>query len=220
MKPRGFIFDFDGVVVDSMALHLNAWDQASQKLYGHSVSNPERLSGRSTNAIAAMLANENAAAGTEATLADIKREILQNFGSAVPLLPGVREIFSALDERKIPYGIASNAPSGFIKKTLESLGLKVAVVIGIDNTPRPKPYPDPYLICAKQLNLSIQDQAATVVFEDSRHGIRAAIQAGMIAIGVASQHPQNDLIESGARLVCSHLRDALDRGWIDFLPLN
>ena len=213
MNLTGVIFDFDGVIVDSMALHLRAWDIATQKIYGKQISSPERLAGRSTNAIADILSTENDKPSTAKQLAEAKREELRKAGSPAPLFPGVNETFAYLRSVGIPFGIASNAPHVFIEKTLSDFNLKVDVVIGVEDAARPKPFPDPFLLCAKLLGIHHEDHAKTVVFEDSRHGLGAAIKAGMIAIGVTTQHPAHELIESGASLTCTHLQDALDRGY-------
>ena len=219
MKLKAVIFDFDGVLVDSLALHLRAWDLASQKLYGKKIENPERLAGRSTDAIAGILAQEHEQPASARDLAEVKREELRRTESPAPVFPGVFETFLFLREKKIPFGIASNAPRKFILDTLNDLNLTVDVVIGIEDAGRPKPFPDPFLLCAKRLGIHHENHKETAVFEDSRHGLGAAIKAGMIAIGVTTQHPAHEMIESGAILTCTHLQDALDRGFFDDLPL-
>jgi len=219
MRIKGVIFDFDGVIVDSMALHLWAWDRASLKLYGKKIDDPTRLAGRSTDAIASILAGEQAQPSTASELAEAKRDELRASSAPAPLFPGVSECFAFLRQSGLPFGIASNAPHKFIEATLRDFHLNVDVVMGIEDSVRPKPFPDPFLLCAKHLGIHHDDHKSVIVFEDSRHGLGAAVKAGMIAIGVTTQHPAHELKESGAVLTCSHLRDALDRGFFSNLPL-
>ena len=215
MKPKGVIFDFDGVIVDSLALHLRAWDTASRRLFGTTVTEPDRLAGRSTNAIASILANENNKPSSADELANLKRDELNRGSGPVPIFPGVPEVFAKLRSENIPFGIASNAPRHFILQALTDLRLEADIIVGIEDAPRPKPFPDPFLLCAARLAIAIDDHAGITVYEDSRHGLGAAKKAGMIPIGVTSQHPAHELLESGAVKTCAHLRDALDRGYFD-----
>jgi len=216
-RPAGVLFDFDGVIVDSLAVHLRAWENASQRIYGTAVAEPRRLAGRSTEAIAKIIAAENREPGSASTLAEAKRDELRSLATGMPSLPGVPEVFDYLRSEGIPFGIASNAPRAFVSRTLEQLHLDVQIRIGIEDVRHGKPSPEPFLTCAKQLGIAVMDHPRVLVFEDSTHGLRAAVGAGMIAIGVTTQHESSDLIAAGARATCAHLRDALDRGWFGSL---
>ena len=55
--------------------------------------------------------------------------------------------------------------------------------------------PDVFLIGAQRLGVN---PAACAVIEDAPVGIRAAVAAGMLAIGVATTHPEADLRAAGA----------------------
>lgn len=220
LKPVAFLFDFDGVVVDSISLHLKAWDQACNELFGSGLSADRRkfIIGMSTRDIAQLLSNEKGSPQQKEALSLLKRQRLSEMREQVPLLPGARQAFAKLTQLNTPYGIASNAPVAFIRQILANEGLTVASVIGIENSGRPKPAPDPFLACAKSLGVTFDKHPEVVIFEDSVHGLKAATDAGMLPIGVETQHSEKHLKDHGARLTCKNLQEAIDRGWLEKLP--
>jgi beta-phosphoglucomutase len=211
-KPSGVIFDFDGVVVDSLSAHLIAWRQSYRELYGSNLVDTEGLPGRSTQAIADILAQRAGRPETKETLAEMKREALRHSSLTIDFLPGAREIFAWLSAEKIPYGIGSNAPRAFISATLERLGVHINHKFGCDDVINPKPDPEVFLMCAKALGISVLDHPRVLVFEDSPHGLKAAVKAGMFPIGVLTQNTAEQMIGAGARAVCKNLGEALTSG--------
>lgn len=218
MKPKGIIFDFDGVIVDSLALHAQAWEEASQEVLGKALSPAEKeeILRRSTDSVALMLTKNQSTVATK--LADSKRShlIRQNFVAA--LFPGVNKVFDFLSDKNIPFGIASNAPKDYVLTALSRLNLKANTTIGYEDYKKPKPAPDPFLACAEKLKILKSDFDKVLVFEDSLHGIQAAVNAKMIPIGVSTRHQPKELRDAGAKLVCAHLRDAFDKGWFEEFP--
>jgi beta-phosphoglucomutase-like phosphatase (HAD superfamily) len=200
----GVILDFDGVVVDSLPLHLKAWDLAYQALFDRTIP-PEVLAslvGRSTLAIAKLLCRLEHADHLADKLIRGKEDQMLHLSLAVPLLAGTTQLMDFLTQYNIPFGIASNSPREFLSRILHIHKLEHVLALGKEDYAHPKPSPEPFLICAKKLGISFLDHGDIVVFEDSAHGIRAAIQAGMRAVGVAAQHSNEELLAFGAEEVC------------------
>jgi len=220
MRPQGVLFDFDGVIVNSLLSHLKAWDTAAFVLFGQEIDKEilASLSGRSTVAIARDLAAHFGAPSRANELADLKRHLLVESGGTVPLIAGVRECLSHLMTEEIPYGIASNAPRDYILHLLSAHGLHVPVVLGIEDAGHPKPSPELYLLCAKRLMIGVADHGRTLVFEDSVHGLTAGVRAGMVTIGVTTDTPKEPLIKAGAHAACANLAEALSNGWFTQIP--
>lgn len=220
MKPCGVIFDFDGVVVDSLGMHLEAWSEATQQLFRQKLQSPRRFQGYSTSAIAHMIAQELGHPSQAQSLAMLKRQLLADGSLAPAAFPGAKELMQVLLDRHLPFGIASNAPRQFILMAIAKLELPVTTVVALDDVKRGKPYPDPFNLCAERLGLSGRRKAESLVLEDSFHGLQAAIASGMIPIGVASHHTPDELKKAGARLVCQSPAEILQHGWLDALPLG
>jgi len=214
-KPSGVLFDFDGVIVDSLSMHITAWDLATDEMFGIKIraTMEADLVGRSTYTIAALISDHVGAPSRANELANLKKQKLREMTVPPPLLPGVREVFKFLGTSQIPFGIASNAPRLFIDDTLRAHNIKIQEYVGIEDSPRPKPAPDIYLECARRLRIPFTEHPKTLVFEDSTHGLKAGIDAGMIAIGVTSAHPATQLLDAGAVKVCESLDDAFKRGF-------
>ncbi len=209
------IFDFDGVVVDSLGAHLSAWAEASQETFGEMI--PEELlrtlPGRSTHAIATLLAGHFRAPGRAEALADTKRRLLSQRDTPIALLPGAAATMQHLRSQNIPFGIASNAPRAFVRALVDQHQLPVGVALGVEDAANPKPAPDLFLACASRLGIGHIVHPSTVVFEDSLHGLRAAQDAGMYPVGLQTQHSAPELRSAGAKISFLHLADAINQGF-------
>lgn len=208
----GFIFDFDGVIADSIAIHLSCWNLALQAVFAIEQTDLSKFIGKSTTKIAMDLAGESGDISRAHELAAAKRQFLENCPDAISLLPGAAEVISFLDLQGIPWSIGSNANRAFIESTLLKNGLQAPIVVGIDDASRGKPSPEIFLRCAKIMHISPADHSELAVFEDSTHGIAAAIAAGMYPIGITSQHSSAVLLGAGARSCFSSLKEAFDAG--------
>lgn len=204
------IFDFDGVVVDSLSAHLLAWDKALKKLVGGSLdrSSWNDLRGKATRSIATILC-QNYPGLDPNTLILTKSSLLASNPIDVPLFKGVKDLFLLLDAQGVRFGIGSNAPRAFVRSVVTAHQLPCSVVLGYEDVVTPKPAPDLFLLVAKQLGVSVSDHSKCFVFEDSTHGIEAAIKAGMKAVGVTSQHSEAILKEAGSHWVIPDIVSAL-----------
>lgn len=202
MAVAGVLFDFDGVVADSLGAHLRAWEEAYQECFKKKL-NPEfylKITGHATPRIAGILAAEAGERDKADMLAKRKEAWLRENNSAVPLFPGVKDVFQHLQSHRIPYAIASNAPISFIQHVLQGNHIEIATILGKESVPRPKPAPDIYLLAATKLGIPFSDHERTVVLEDSTHGLSAAVSAKMFPVGITSQNDSEELMRAGARI--------------------
>lgn len=218
LQPSGVIFDFDGVVVDSLSVHLSAWQLSYQQLYQEPIVDTQGLAGRSTNAIAEILSKRAGKPETLDDLANLKRELLKQNRFSIQLLPGVSDALHWLKSSALPYGIASNAPRSFIENTLAKLQIDIPHIFGSDDVANPKPAPDVFLKCAKSLKISVTKHCEILVFEDSPHGLTAAVKAGMFPVGVLTQNKAQEMLAAGALATCENVGEALRKGWFRSLP--
>lgn len=215
MKPRAVLLDFDGVVAASLPVHLEAWDVAARTVFKRPLTNPESLVGRGTRAIAGLIATEMGDRSLASSLVIAKETWLAASFDKVPLMAGARDVVAELARRRLPHGIASNSPGPFVRGVLRAARLDVAYVVTKDEVARGKPHPDIYWELANRLRLDPSERGQILVFEDSAHGLKAALAAGMVGVGVASEVDAAKLKDAGAAAVCADLADALARGWLD-----
>lgn len=198
---RGALFDFDGVIVDSTPMHLAGWNAAYESLFQATLEDSllDSLVGRSTAAIGTILAEKSGYPASKSELIKRKASYVLTNLSDIPLIPGSRDFLRQLHAEAIPFGICSNAPRDFIKAALERHGLICPFYLGLEDYVRPKPDPEPYVKGAKRMDMPFDLHGSIAVFEDSTHGIEAAIGAKMYPIGICSQHPEQILALAGAK---------------------
>ena len=195
---KAVIFDLDGVIVSTDALHYEAWKQIAQRenipftwednnlLRG--VSRMESLE------IILRKANRAYTPQEKNGLAEEKNGIYRNLlNSLTPddLLEGVADTLDALKAQGRPIAIGSSSKN--TRTILRMIGLESffhAVSDGNSIT-HSKPHPEVFLKAAAMLHM---DPEACVVVEDSHAGITAAKAAGMtaVAVGDACSSPEAD----------------------------
>lgn len=198
IQPKAVLFDFDGVVVDSFEAHYGAWKNAFYQLFQKEIAPfPSSYAGKSPIEIAAYFCRVIGEEQEATTLFETKGDLLHTSTTPPKLLPGVKEITKALRQQGIPFGIASNATKKFIGNSIQQLELDFEVYFGVEDYKLPKPHPEPYQILAKALGIKENNFDTVMVFEDSITGITAVKKAGMIPIGIQTQHPEDTLQEAG-----------------------
>ena len=211
MLPKGFLFDFDGVVVDSFTSHYSAWSSAFKELFNTEIALfPPSYAGKSPMIIATYFCSVIGKETQAEELYFLKDKHLDVNFITPKLLPGVFEITKFLNEENINYGIASNATKQFLKNSIHHLNLNFTTVFGVQDYKKPKPHPEAYITLAKALGFNKNDFATIWVFEDSLTGTTAAKLAGMIPIGIATQYTEAELKEAGSVLVFSTLLEAYE----------
>lgn len=207
--PKGFLFDFDGVVVHSFESHGKAWKSAFRELFDQEIAPfPKSLSGKSPMVIAnyfCSVINKEAKTKDLFLLKDVH---LDKYFTVPKLLPGVREFTAFLSAKKTPYGIASNATRQFLKNSVHHLNLDFTTYFGVEDYIKPKPAPEAYITLANALGFKSDSFKDIWVFEDSLTGTKAAKAAGMVPIGILTQYSEKELKEAGSKLVFPTLLEA------------
>lgn len=209
LLPKGFLFDFDGVIVDSFNSHYSAWTSAFKELFNEEIAPfPKSHTGKTPLIIAEYFCSVIGKKHQTEELYHLKDDHLDKYFTVPELLPGVREFTDLLSEEKIPYGIASNATKQFLKNSIHHLNLNFTTVFGVQDYEKPKPDPEAYKTLAKALGFKEEDFKDLWVFEDSLTGTKAAKAAGMTPIGILTQYSEAELREAGSILVFPTLLEA------------
>ena len=185
---KGFLFDLDGVIVDTAVFHFQAWRRLAQKLGGDFTEEQnEQLKGVSrVDSLKKIIEWTGATVSDEEfqTLMVEKNEwyleLVQGLGPQDALPGALNFLQSAYDQGvKIALGSASkNAPM-----ILEKLGITplFTAIIDGNNVVNGKPHPEVFLKGAEALGL---EPSECVVFEDSIAGVQAAKAGGMSSVGI------------------------------------
>ncbi|MDB5167599.1 MAG: phosphatase [Candidatus Saccharibacteria bacterium] len=191
---EAIIFDMDGVIVDSEPLN-DAHMKAHLVELGADLENkpfqPRR--GLTTYATWEILRAEYELEHEITYLVERGRKRYMEFLDTleeIPIIDGVRELLTSLQNAHYRIGLASSANPKRIAFFLDKLQLTdiFEVVVSGDDVEHGKPAPDCYQLAAKKLGVDPKD---CVVIEDATFGVRAAKSAGMKCIGFAGM-PEND----------------------------
>lgn len=185
---KGYIFDLDGVIVDTAKYHYEAWNRLANKI-GFSITEEqnENLKGvsRMESLQYIMTLGEHSIADNElAKLAELKNtwyvELISNLQQS-EILPGAKELLLELkaSDCKVALGSASKN-SVRILTGLDIIHLFDEIIDG-NKTTKSKPHPQVFLMGAEALGLQPKE---CVVFEDSINGVEAANTGGFMSVGV------------------------------------
>ena len=194
-QAAAFLFELDGVIVDSNGLHVASW-QAVADRHGFACPNPEYIGkcGLRTRAVIREWLRWPVSEAEADRLGLEKEELYREWirRDGIRPIPGILEFLAATQTLGIPCAVGSSAPRGNVDLCLQALGLtaRFPVTISGADVARGKPAPDIFLQAAAGLNVAPEH---CVVFEDAPAGIAAAHAAGMKAIGILSSHTPDEL---------------------------
>lgn len=191
MNRKAFIFDLDGVIVDTAKFHFLAWKKLADSLninFTHEIN--EQLKGVSRDrSLEIILSQGNVQASQE----DKNNWLIQKNEDYLAfvhqmdeseILPRVEEVLQFLkaNNQYVVLGSASKNARPILDK-VNILHYFDAIVDGNDVT-NAKPDPEVFLQGANKVSVAFEN---SIVFEDSVAGIQAANTAGMISIGIGEK---------------------------------
>jgi HAD superfamily hydrolase (TIGR01509 family) len=201
------IFDMDGVLINSEEIRKGMWREAA-KQYNIALSEEELQS------FVGSPDRENVEVfyqkGADRSV-DILAEQLKAYEERQPELmrpyDGVLELLDFLDEKSVPYGVASTTHRPMVERSLSIAGILPCfrVMATGDEVRYQKPAPDIYLLAKRKL--LIPENARAIAVEDSLLGVRAAKAANLEAFGYTSSYPERELFAAGADRVFSSFYD-------------
>lgn len=215
---RAVIFDMDGVIVDSEPIHFEVDKRVLKKcgiiaddemLFPYvGVSYPDMWKDLKGKHELPMSVDELMALQSE-----LKLQALNEFG--LEAIDGIKELLADLKHNDIAAAVASSSPRFFIETVLEITGIRAffADVLSGEEVDRGKPYPDIFLKTAEMLGVSPEE---CIVIEDSEHGVKAALAAGMKCIGFANPNSGSQDLSMASSIVNS-IRE-LDYEYLKRLP--
>ena len=204
--PLLAIFDHDGVLVDSLALHQHGWLELGrlENLPVTAEFIHETFGMTNPDIFRKLLGGEVTPADLQ-RFGDLKEGAYRSAAAGrICLMEGVRELLDALTAAGVLLAIGSSGVRPNLDLTVSECGLagRFAAIASLEDIRRGKPDPEVFLAAASKAGVP---PARAVVFEDAPVGIRAAKAAGMIAVGVGTTHPLETLHEAGADLAVQTL---------------
>ena len=199
-QPKAVLFDLDGTLVDTVLTRIEAWlialDEAgfptTHGRLGPLIGVDGKRLAREIAALAGTSLDEDRAEAID------KRsgEIYEGLNQSPAPLPGVREIVAAIEQRGLPWAIATSSRKEQVTRSVAALGLEhEPMIVDASHVKHAKPEPDLLLLAAKQLDL---DPSVCWYVGDSTWDMVSGVAAGMIAVGVTTGSAVDAAVLEGA----------------------
>lgn len=218
MNKKAFIFDLDGVIVDTAKYHFLAWKSLATNMdIEFTELQNEQLKGVSrVKSLEKILAWGNKSlpeSEFNRLMAEKNEEYLTYIDSmtAKEILPDVTKTLDFL--RKANQYIALGSASKNAQMILEKVAIldKFDAIIDGNDVVNGKPDPEVFLKAAEKLNVPPQQ---CIVFEDAVAGIQAANTAGMVSIGIGEKdilHEADYVFKDFTEIDREFLNELIDR---------
>lgn len=201
---KGVIFDMDGVLVNNMSVHFEAFAAMAERynISAESDADFSHLNGRGNDDIINALFPPEivAAKGVEALAAEKEAVYREIYAPKIQPLNGLRELLQELQRHNITCAVGSSGPKVNVDFVLDRCNIEpfFKVRISGDMVTRCKPDPEIFLTAAAKLGLEPQD---CLVFEDALSGVAAARAAGMKVVALTTTHTYEQLHSAAPDLI-------------------
>lgn len=205
----GIVLDFDGVLVDSMPRHAEAYRRA---LAPFGVSVPDRrvylMEGARSESIIQELLRESGVAADAETVKRVSQEkqrIFRSLGPA-PLYPGAEPLVRQLRNHVERLGLVTGTRRENLERLIPHLLPLFDSTIAQDGYTRDKPHPEPYLNSAAALG---RPPATLAALENAIRGVQSAKAAGYgHVVGITTTMTADELRSAGADAVAADHAEA------------
>lgn len=182
---KGVIFDLDATLVDSEPI----WFLSDKRLlneYGIELTEEMKLKyiGKSIDDMLDDLINNHGLKGDRDEIYYKKNSyFVEEAQTKIKLFDEMVPILKNIEKNDIPMSIASGTAKNIIMNVVDILKIKDKFqnIVSAEEVERGKPYPDIFIETAKRMNIEPKN---ILVFEDSIHGVKSAIAAGMNCVAI------------------------------------
>lgn len=184
-RYRGFIFDCDGTLVDSMKLHHRAWSLAFSDHGAKFDFHWDLFMSRAGMGLEQTVLELNEEFGERMVPRVVIETQRVHYGASLHLLEPVAEVVAIARELAphFPLSVASGGEKAVVFSSLETIGIKdlFGHIVCQQDVVNGKPDPEMFLKCADLMGVPPHE---CLVFEDGALGIVAAQRAGMAWVAV------------------------------------
>ncbi len=186
---RAVLFDYDGVLADSMEDNYRAWRAVFRRHHGIALDRDAymQLEGRRMSEVVTILAREYRVPLTQKLIAQMIQEkealYLRRY-RGMRFYPGTRALIRELGKRRVRLAIISGASRNRLLQSLSPAFLRqFHTVITADDVRHTKPHAEPYTRALHKLGLPPHE---ALVVENSPLGVASARGAGIPCIAIST----------------------------------
>ncbi len=195
MKPKAFLFDMNGTMIDDMQFHADVWfdilnndlkanltkEETKSHMYGKNQELFERIfeKGKFTQQQMDEISFEK------------EKRYQASYKPHLKLIDGLDAFLEKAKQNNIAMAIGTAAIPFNVDFVLDHIPVKkyFSTIVTANDVTTSKPDPEVFIKCADALNVAYED---CIVFEDSPKGVEAALNAGMKAVAITSYHQMHE----------------------------
>ncbi len=189
---KAFIFDLDGVIVDTAKYHYLAWKNLANELgFEFSEKQNEQLKGvsrvRSLEILIEIGKIKLSEDKKQKLLKEKNKEYLEYVHKMTSdeILPGIGKLLNYLKDNNIKFALGSASKNAHL--ILKKVGLfdKFNAIVDGNDVSKAKPDPEVFKIAAEKLD---EIHSNCIVIEDALAGVQAANNARMTSVGIGDKN--------------------------------
>jgi beta-phosphoglucomutase-like phosphatase (HAD superfamily) len=212
---NAILFDLDGTLVNTDILHFAIWQELLREqgmTIDRAFYNEYMVGHRNEAIVRDVLGHLPQEAGMK--LAHRKEALFRERGGQMTRLEGLDELLSWRSHHHIATAVVTNAPRDNAEMMLAALDLghSFDTVVISEELPQGKPHPLPYQTALERLSVPAE---TAIAFEDTPLGIRSAVGAGVVTIGMATTHSPDVLQDAGAKFAIADFRREKLWQWLE-----
>ena len=201
-----FLFDLDGVIIDTEPQYDIFWKQTAEK-YHLGIENFEQI-------IKGTILPDILSRYFSHLPETVQQEVAasnQAFEMEMEMIPvpGALAFLENAQKAGIPMGLVTSSDDCKIKHVFSRLAIRryFDTIVSADRITSGKPHPMCYLLAAADLGVSPEN---CYVFEDSFNGIKSGNAAGMKVIGLSTTNPAESIAKDCIRVIPDFLGITVD----------
>jgi HAD superfamily hydrolase (TIGR01509 family) len=184
LKYKLYLFDLDGVLVNTNDLQYITIKQAIKDIVNYDISTNKEIDNIFKSTITSLdklkYLNKKKIINSESIqkIYEKKKEIANEYFYKLDIDKTKQKLFKYLKENNCKIGVVTNSNKKSAEIILNQIGIRnyIDVLITNNEVNNPKPSPEPYLKAINSTkNINIED---IIIFEDSEIGIESAINTG------------------------------------------
>jgi len=191
----GFLFDLDGVLIDTHDLHWDAWQEMRDirpDLSHLTYTDFKNGFGKSNESFLLTVVPTTDPEKRKALGKEKETLFRKRASGKISFLPGVEQFLQQIQKAKIPMIIASSSSIANMEFYLSEtvIGLYFSTYVSAEHVPHGKPAPDIFIEAAHRIEVPIK---SCFVLEDSLAGLEAARASKAQVIALATTYTVKEL---------------------------
>lgn len=196
MSDIGFLFDLDGVLIDSESEYTRIWNEIDTCFPSGKENFASVIKGQTlTRILSENYPDREVQLKVKEMLHEKEKEMSYKY------CPNAEDFLDSLNEKKLKIAVVTSSDEvkmNHLYADIPDFLCKINVVIDATRVTRSKPDPQGYLIGARELGVAIGN---CVVFEDSVQGVKAGNAAGAYVVGITGTKTREDLQPYSHRVI-------------------